>query len=69
MPEIERTLGEHGARLTAVEDDIAEIKADVKTVLRQMAEAQGGWKVLMLVGGASATIGGLLATYLPKFFK
>lgn len=69
MAEVERTLGEHGARLTAVEDDIAEIKADVKMVLKQMAEAQGGWKMLMMVGGASATLGGLLATYLPKLFK
>ena len=69
MPETERTLGEHGARLTAVEEDIHEIKADVKTILKQMAEAQGGWKMLMMVGGASATIGGLIATLLAKWLK
>ncbi len=69
MPEVERTLGQHEARLDAVEGDIAEIKTDVKLVLAQMAEARGGWKTLLMIGGASATLGGLVATYLPKLLK
>jgi hypothetical protein len=61
----ERTIGQHGARLDALERDIEEIKADVKQVLQQMAEAKGGWRLLMLVGGMSATVGGFIAKYLP----
>ena len=61
----ERTLGEHGARIDAVENDLREIKADVKQVLAQMAEAKGGWRMFMMVGGISATIGGIVSKYLP----
>lgn len=61
----ERTIGQHGARLDALERDIEEIKADVKSVLAQMAEAKGGWRMFMMVGGISATIGGVISKFLP----
>lgn len=38
-------------------------------VLTQLSEAKGGWRTLMLIGGASATMGGLmvsLISHLPK---
>lgn len=53
----ERTLGEHGARLDALERDISEIKGDVKTLLSQVAEARGGWKGMMALAGFAASIG------------
>ena len=68
MPETDRTLGEHGARLDAVERDIAEIKSDVKKILAQVNEARGGWRLMMTLGSASAAVGAILATYLPKLF-
>ena len=61
----ERTLGEHSARLDALEEGIKEIRSDVKQVLAQMAEAKGGWMMFMMVGGISATIGGIISKYLP----
>lgn len=63
----ERTLGEHGARITAVEGDIKEIKADVKTILEQLNQAKGGWKTLMLVAGVAGTMGALAAKFLGLF--
>lgn len=66
MAEVERTLGEHHARLDALEGDITEIKADVKALLAQANEAKGGWRLMMVLGGASASVGGIIATYLPK---
>ena len=32
----------------------------------QRQEARGGWKTMMLLGGASATLGGLLASFLSQ---
>lgn len=38
---------------------LLEAMAENLNVMRlEMAEARGGWKVLMLLGGASATLGG-----------
>lgn len=74
MPEMDRILGEHGARLTAAENNIESVEADIKrmrediaAIREMMAEAKGGWRVMMLIGGASATAGGLIVKYLPIF--
>lgn len=56
----QRTLGEHGARLVAVERDVSEISRDVKAIRETLAQARGGWKTLMLVGGAAGAVGALL---------
>ncbi len=61
----ERTIGEHSARLDALEDGIREIRADVKQVLAQMAAAQGGWKTLLMLGGFSAAVGSLITKLWP----
>jgi hypothetical protein len=65
MPETERTLGDHGARLKAVEDDLHEIKKDLKEILAQLNGAKGGWRVVMLVAGIAGTLGGFLVKYAP----
>lgn len=38
-------------------EDMAELKLDVKAIRSVLAEARGGWKLLMLLGGAAAAIG------------
>lgn len=68
MADVERTLGQLEGRLDSAESDIAEIKKDVKEILAHINEAKGGWKLMMVLGGVSASIGGVIATYLPKFF-
>lgn len=35
---------------------------DIKTTL---SEARGGWRMLMLIGGAAGVIGGFIGKYLP----
>jgi molybdopterin biosynthesis enzyme len=35
---------------------VAEVKDDVKAIRATLDKATGGWKVLMMVGGASAAI-------------
>ncbi len=38
-------------------------------VLLALSEARGGWRTLMLVGGAASTAGGLIAWVVSHFIK
>jgi hypothetical protein len=39
----------------------------IQSMQLQMAEAKGGWKTLMILGGASASLGGLVTGVLSHF--
>jgi len=82
-PEFHRDIGRHDAQIEALERDVKrmreemhEMRAEFTTELRAinatLSEARGGWKTLMMVGGASATIGALAhklssaISWLPK---
>lgn len=41
--------------------DIADIKRSLASIGSQLSEAKGGWKVLLLVGGAAASLGGFVS--------
>ena len=41
--------------------DMAEIKATLNSINTTLAEAKGGWKVLMMFGGAGGLVGAMLA--------
>lgn len=56
----QRTLGEHGARIDTLEGNLRSIAADVREIRDTLAQARGGWKTLMLVGGAAGAVGALL---------
>lgn len=56
----ERTLGEHGARLDALERQIEKIDRNVEVLLRQVAEARGGWRGMMALAGFASAIGAAL---------
>ena len=45
-----------------LQDEIVGMRTTLEEVRSMLAEARGGWKVLMLVGGAAAAVGGLLPT-------
>lgn len=38
-------------------------------VLLALSEARGGWRTLMLVGGAASSVGGLIAWLVGHFLK
>lgn len=57
----DREMGEHDARLKALEQQVAELRADVKSILSVLNEARGGWKTLMLVGGIAGMMGATVA--------
>lgn len=48
-------------------ETVTTLATAVHAMQLQMAEAKGGWKVLLLLGGASATVGGLATGLLTHF--
>lgn len=46
---------------------VGDLSADIKAMRGQMDEARGGWKTLMLVGGAASSMGAFL-TWLTQHF-
>ena len=59
------------AHLKAAVADLRETNAQLNDkldeVLRTMHEAQGGWRTLMVVGGAAASLGGFLSWLLSQW--
>lgn len=54
---------------TTVEQDIVELKADVRIIRDTLLEARGGWKLFMMVGGFSAAAGAMVGKFLPYIWK
>jgi predicted nucleic acid-binding Zn-ribbon protein len=61
----ERELATHTAEIKHLQADMDKLVEDMKQVKeclveiqKTLAEAKGGWKMTMLIGGAGATIGG-----------
>jgi hypothetical protein len=50
-------FGRLQATVDALESDMSEMKADVRIIRDAITEARGGWKLLLLIGGAAATVG------------
>lgn len=58
--ETQKTLGRHSAEIDALQQDMKEIKRDVKTLLAIMNQAQGSWRALVAISSLAATIGGFV---------
>lgn len=43
-----------------LEQDMGELKSDVKFIRRKLDEATGGWRIFLIVGSAGAALGGFL---------
>lgn len=59
-----RELAEHGAEIKHLQldmdkmiKDMEEVKEALREISKTLSEARGGWHMLMLVGGAGASIG------------
>jgi len=47
-------------QVSQLEREMKEIKGDIKFIRQKLDQATGGWKTLMMVGGASAALMGFL---------
>ena len=62
-----REIATHGAEIKHIQNDLDQIASEMIEVRKALAEinktlseAKGGWKILMLIGGASGTIGSFI---------
>ena len=62
-----REIATHGAEIKHIQDDLDQIAAEMKEVRlalaeinKTLSEAKGGWRMLMLVGGAGGAVGGFI---------
>jgi hypothetical protein len=60
--DVQRTLGEHGARLDNVECALQEMRADIKTILGHVERARGGWKTFLFLTGSGGGVGAAIAS-------
>lgn len=60
MSSLDTAVARLEVQVEKLEQDMAELKSDIKFIRRKLDEAAGGWKVFMLVGGIGAAIGGIL---------
>jgi len=67
--EMARDIGRHDAQIETLQADMAEMKKDVHEIKLMLAEAKGGWKTLMAVGGFAAVVGSILTKLIDWLFR
>lgn len=60
MDTVDIAVARMEVQVERLEQDMAELKSDIKFIRRKLDEATGGWKVFMIVGSAGAAIGGII---------
>jgi prefoldin subunit 5 len=60
MAEIDRELGELSARLTVLEREMKEIRADIKWMRDTVQQTRGGWKTIAFLISTSGVAGALM---------
>ena len=66
--ELHRDIGRMEANIKNLEMKVERLEGMLFEVHKAVTEAQGGWKVLLMVGGASAAVGAAVAK-LVTFLK
>lgn len=54
------------ADMDAMKEDIAAIRASLESINKTLSEAKGGWKVLMMAGGAISAITAVVGFFTGK---
>lgn len=77
--EIHHEIGRHDAQIEALQEqvkllhaDMVRMNATLTSINSTLAEARGGWRVLMMVAGVSSVVGGIfvkIATWANWFPK
>jgi prefoldin subunit 5 len=71
---IERELAVHETEIKHLQadmdklvQDMEDIKKTLSSINSTLAEARGGWKFLMMFGGAAGTVGGFITWFIDKW--
>lgn len=67
---VDRELAEHGVEIRHIQADVDKLVTDLESVKKTLekinetlAEAKGGWKVLMMLGGAGGVLGAAVTQF------
>jgi len=60
-------FGRLTAKVEMLEEQVAEMRADLRAVRDMLNEAKGGWKLMLAVAGFAGTAGALLSKFLVFF--
>lgn len=64
MDDLQRTVGNFEAKIDRLERDVSLLIANQTEMLQILHQARGGWKVMVMVGGAASGITILLTKVL-----
>lgn len=67
--EMARDIGRHDAQIETLQADMAEMKKDVHEIKLMLAQAKGGWKTLMAVGGFAAVVGSIFTKFVEWLLR
>jgi hypothetical protein len=56
---VDRDIGSLSARLAAVEEDLHELRKDVREIRDAIVKFRGGWAAMAVIFAAGGTLGGL----------
>jgi prefoldin subunit 5 len=72
---VERELAVHETEIKHLQADMdrlitemESIKSTLNAINSTLSEARGGWRVLMMVGGAGGALGAVVTQYAHKLF-
>lgn len=57
---LEVSVGKMEVQVERLESDVSEMKGDIKAIRATLDETKGSWKMLLVVSGFAATVGGLV---------
>lgn len=60
MSNLDTAVARLEVQVEKLEQDMAELKSDVKFIRQKLDQAAGGWRVFLMVGTAGAALGGLI---------
>jgi len=76
VSDVDREIGRHDAQIEALRSDLARValsmeklEGQVQSVEHLLTEAKGGWRLLMLLGGAAGMLGLTLRDWVDTLFR
>jgi hypothetical protein len=64
----DRDFGNLESKVHSIEEDMGEVKKDVKAILGKMSNMDGSWKALLGVAAVASALGGVIVKILPVSF-
>ena len=56
----ERTKG-HERDIAKLQEQLSQVNNKLDDIIKTLSEAKGGWRTLLIIGGAAGTLGALIA--------